>query len=133
MDVQKIVYLKFGVRNKRVRFQSQAGKSDTDCLREAIVAASRTDADLRRRLDGCLAILQKEIEKKSTKDKILVDIEESEDIDDEEQLTLVFSPIEPSSSANAQPSENLSVCTPLTYSPKPKKRSAKVSSVLESM
>lgn len=91
--VQKEVYLKFGNRNKAISFENKAGISDWNTLREVIQRVSEKDEDLKKRLQNCTNIIfQKYKIKKSTGEKILVDVDEDEEleVENDADLTVVF-------------------------------------------
>lgn len=101
--VKKEVYLQFGSkRNKCITFESKSGISDWDNLREVMRQAAEKDEDLKRRLQNCNNIIfQKCKVKKSTGEKILVDVDENEEpeVEYDAELTVVFCRLEDSSQA----------------------------------
>lgn len=92
--VKKEVYLKFGNRNKAISFESKAGTSDWNIIRQIVLQVSEKDEDLRNYLQNCSNIIfQKYKVKKTSGEKILVDVDENEEleIEDDAELAMVFS------------------------------------------
>lgn len=93
MQDEKLAYFKLGGINKCIRFRSQAGRNDADCLREAIMRASVTDENLRLGLIGKRLIFQRKVVGKAPiKENTSVKTIYSERI---YSLTLVSSPDAP--------------------------------------
>lgn len=90
--VKKEVYLQFGNRNKCITFESKNGSSDWNNLREVMRQSSKKDEDLQRRIQNSTIIFQKYKIKKSTGEKILVDVNEEEEleIENDADLAVVF-------------------------------------------
>lgn len=107
--VKKEIYLQFGSkRNKCITFESKSGISDWDNLREIMRQKADKDEDLKRRLQNCNNIIfQKYKVKKSTGEKILVDVDEDEEteVEHEADLTVVFCHVENISKNEASENE----------------------------
>jgi len=90
--VKKEVYLQFGNRNKCITFESKSGISDWNNLREVMRQTAKKDEDLKRRLQNCNIIFQKYKIKKSTGERILVDVDEYEEseVEHDADLAVVF-------------------------------------------
>jgi len=90
--VKKEVYLQFGNRNKCITFESKSGISDWNNLREVMRQTAEKDEDLKRRLQNCNIIFQKYKIKKSTGERILVDVDEDEEseVEHDADLAVVF-------------------------------------------
>lgn len=91
--VKKEVYLQFDNRNKCITFESKSKISDWDNLRKVMRQVAEKDKDLKRRLQNCNNIIfQKYKVKKSTGERILVDVDEDEEseVEHDADLGVVF-------------------------------------------
>lgn len=107
---KKEVYLQFGSkRNKCISFETKSGISDWDNLREVMRQTAEKDEDLKRRLQNCNNIIfQKYKIKRSTGERILVDVDEDEEpeIEHDADLSVVFCRLEECNIIKSQTLEN---------------------------